>query len=190
VVGTVLGFLGEATESIPLKKYVGVYIVMVISFNIILTFLTAGRIYWTARKIKSIVGREMTSRYHFSVAIVVESGLLYTLTNILLLSLSPTRYIGMAAAFTIRTVCIMPLLIIVQITLGQSMNLKDTRKTASAQQKTGPMVFEAIATSDQYDAEGQLNIPVIESAKDELQVPLADESANADIILGQEPEEI
>lgn len=79
----------------------------------------------------------------------------------------------------------MPLLIIVQITLGQS---TDARKTASGQQGTGPMVFEAIANSGQYDAEGQLDhIPVIEK---ELQVPLADEPANRDIILGRKPEEI
>jgi len=192
VVGTVLAFIGEGTVSVSLKKYVEVYIFMIISFNIILTLLTAGRIYWTAREVKSIMGREITSQYQFAVAMIVESGLLYTLTNILVLALSPTRFIAMAVAFAIRTVCIVPLLIIVQITLGQSTNLKDARRTASAQQ-TGPIVFGPIISSDRYDPERQLNIhrpSVTESAKDELQVPSADKSVNKDIILERRPEEI
>jgi len=93
----------------------------------------------------------------------------------------------MAAALSIRTVCIMPILIIVQMSLGQS-TLKDARMMATHQTGTQtPVIMNTIVSDDQHDAEGQWNIrrPSVEYAKDELQVPLADESINKDIILEQ-----
>ena len=83
----------------------------------------------------------------------------------------------------------MPILIIVQITLGQSPNLRDARMMATAQQ-TGiqtPVLINAIVSGDQHDAEGQWSIrrPSVECAKDEPEAPLADGSVSKDIILEQ-----
>ncbi|KAF8816441.1 hypothetical protein BYT27DRAFT_6446554 [Phlegmacium glaucopus] len=134
VVGTVFGVMGEGTLSGSLKMFIGVYILITIFFNLFLTLLTAGRIYWIARQIKSILDRETTSQYHFAIAIVIESGLIYSLASVLVLALSRTRFIVMAAALAIRIVCITPILIIVQITLGQSTNLKEAIIKDSAHQ--------------------------------------------------------
>ena len=82
----------------------------------------------------------------------------------------------------------MPILIIVQITIGQS-NLNDLRLMATAHQ-TGtqtPVVINTIVSDDRHDEEGQRNIrrPSVECTEDKLEVPLADGSVNRDIILEQ-----
>lgn len=80
----------------------------------------------------------------------------------------------------------MPILLIVQITLGKSTNL-DPRIIASAHQaKTSIPVFGPIVGSDRYDPEGQLNtgqLPIVENAQVDLRVPLEGEFVNKDIII-------
>ncbi|KDR79167.1 hypothetical protein GALMADRAFT_243060 [Galerina marginata CBS 339.88] len=129
VAGTVLGILSEGTLLPSLEFLVGPYIVSVLALNIVVTLLTAGRILWIAREVKRVMGRGMVSHYHFAVGILVESGLIYTMSAVLVFILSTTNFIIMAAAISIRVVCIMPILLIVQIALGH--NTKDVHTTVS-----------------------------------------------------------
>ncbi|KAF8956603.1 hypothetical protein BDZ97DRAFT_1925399 [Flammula alnicola] len=78
----------------------------------------------------------MVSHYHFAVGILVESGVIYTASTLLVLSLSRTNLILMAATIAIRVVCIVPILIIVQVALGQS--TKDVQGTVSMMQGGTP----------------------------------------------------
>ncbi|KAJ3509567.1 hypothetical protein NLJ89_g5153 [Agrocybe chaxingu] len=104
LLGTAFGVVGEGTTSAALKKYIAVYIVSILVLNVALTLATAGRIFYIAREVKSIMGTELVSHYHFAVGILIESGLLYTAAAVLVFALSPTKFVLMAAAIAIRVV--------------------------------------------------------------------------------------
>ncbi|KAF9044463.1 hypothetical protein BJ165DRAFT_1528995 [Panaeolus papilionaceus] len=114
-----------------------------------LTILTAGRIMWIARQIKKAMGPSFVSQYYFAVAIVVESGLLYTGANVLLIILSPTKFVLLGSVFAIRAVCIMPILIIVQVATGKSIDdlQVQTSTIVMRQRETGPpVVLDTVIT--------------------------------------------
>ncbi|KAF9258914.1 hypothetical protein L218DRAFT_705626 [Marasmius fiardii PR-910] len=50
------------------------------AFNFLLTLLTAGRISWISREVRKVMGRSTNSRYNTIVAIIIESGLLYSIS--------------------------------------------------------------------------------------------------------------
>jgi hypothetical protein len=75
----------------------------------------------------------------------------------------------------------MPILIVVQIALGHSTHMKDARIRAAAHQAGSrtPVVLDTIVSSDRYES----GADVIESARDDIPVPCANESVEKDIIL-------
>lgn len=117
--GTVLGFVGEATSSPPLKVLVGPYIVVAFFLNLMLTALTAGRIWWIARRVGRVMGRQVIKPYNLTVGILLESGFIYSAAIISLLVLSPTAYVVVGATICIRMVCIMPIFLVVHVALGR-----------------------------------------------------------------------
>ncbi|KAF4609945.1 hypothetical protein D9613_010650 [Agrocybe pediades] len=143
--GTVFGIVSEATTSPVLKRYIGAYMVIAITLNIIITLLTIGRILFIAREVKLLMGKKMVSHYNFAVGVLVESGLLYTASFILTIALSRTYFILVAAAISIRMVCIVPILLVVQIALGQT--TKSVEATVSSLRvTTSPIVLDTIVT--------------------------------------------
>ncbi|KAF8154597.1 hypothetical protein B0H34DRAFT_530179 [Crassisporium funariophilum] len=157
IIGTVFGIISEGTTSVELKKFIGVYIGIILILNIILTILTAGRIWWIAREVKQIMGHEMASQYHYSIAILIESGLIYTAANILVVILAPTRFVLMAAAIAIRVVCIMPILIIVQIALGQATKDIPTAVSRYQAETQQIVVLDTIISGGRYESETEYN---------------------------------
>ncbi|KAF4609946.1 hypothetical protein D9613_010651 [Agrocybe pediades] len=132
----------------PLTKKIGAFGVaaMGIVLNIGITALTIGRILWIARKVKSRVGREMVSHYQFAVGILIESGLLYTVAFILTISLASTNLLLMAAAMAIRMACIAPLLLVVQIAMGQTTKSVDEIVSKSLRMSTAPVILDTIVS--------------------------------------------
>ncbi|PPQ69510.1 hypothetical protein CVT24_001464 [Panaeolus cyanescens] len=138
--GTALGIYSECTKSLEAKKLIIYYISIILFLNAALTILTAGRILWVARQIKRAMGPNFVSQYYFAVAVVVESGFLYTGASVLLIILSPTRFVLLGAVIAIRAVCIMPILLIVQVATGRSIEelrmYTMTRPTRMRQRET------------------------------------------------------
>ncbi|KAF9451584.1 hypothetical protein P691DRAFT_723845 [Macrolepiota fuliginosa MF-IS2] len=126
VTGTVLGFLSEATTSPKLKDLIGPYIIVVFSLNIILTLLTAGRIWWIAREVSRIMGRRVVREFNLAIGILLESGFIYSCSIIAVIVLTPSRYVLVAVAVTTRMVCIMPIFIVVHVALGREVKDVDT----------------------------------------------------------------
>ncbi|KIM43691.1 hypothetical protein M413DRAFT_69074 [Hebeloma cylindrosporum] len=162
IMGTVFGFVSEGTSSPALKRFISAYVAIVITLNAVVTILT-GEIFWIAREVRKIMGSKMVSHYHFTIGILVESGLIYTVSNLLVVILSPTKFIVMAAAIVVRVVCIMPILIIVQIALGRG--TKNVQTTVSMiQAGTHPQIIldtidsERLETGDEMDPHRQPNV--------------------------------
>jgi len=147
VVGNVFGVISEGTLSPSLKKFIIVYILSLLILNIGVTILTAGRILWIAREVRLVMGSKMVPHYHFAVGVLVESGLIYTASVILVIVLSSTDLILMAATISIRVVCITPILLIVQIALGQSTKDVETTVSILQVQTREPIVLDTIVSS-------------------------------------------
>ncbi|KAF9561247.1 hypothetical protein CPC08DRAFT_722896 [Agrocybe pediades] len=128
LVGTVFGIISEATTSPVLKRYIGAYMVIAITLNIIITLLTriVGRILFIAREVKLLMGKKIVSHYNFAVGVL-------------------TYFILVAAAISIRMVCIVPILLVVQIALGQT--TKSVEATVSSLRvATSRIVLDTIVT--------------------------------------------
>jgi len=90
--------------------------------NILVTSLIAGRIYWISRKTKRLLGSKHSQKYQNAVAIIVESGAIYSVSLMTLLILyclkTNAQYIVYDALAQIMG--IVPTLIIVRVGLGVS----------------------------------------------------------------------
>ncbi|KAK1230633.1 hypothetical protein PQX77_006263 [Marasmius sp. AFHP31] len=60
------------------------------AFNFVLTLLTAGRIWWISREARKLGGKPLSSRYNAIVAIIIESGFIYSATTLLYIILAMT----------------------------------------------------------------------------------------------------
>ncbi|GLB40989.1 hypothetical protein LshimejAT787_0902040 [Lyophyllum shimeji] len=93
----------------------------VFAFNIVITLATAGRIWWVARAARPILERRQIQQYNTAIAIIVESGAIYSLCVLLMAAIpSAKSYRVIFLAISIRVVCIMPTLMIVQVELGRN----------------------------------------------------------------------
>ncbi|KIM43707.1 hypothetical protein M413DRAFT_387096 [Hebeloma cylindrosporum] len=114
---TVCGFLFEGST----RFQAWIYVVTTLILNLILTGLTAGRIWWLARKARLILGTGLLQRYNTTIVILIESGVLYSLYIILdLVLLYILDNIFILDAGLIQVVGIIPTLIIVQVGLGRA----------------------------------------------------------------------
>ncbi|KAF9044460.1 hypothetical protein BJ165DRAFT_1481337 [Panaeolus papilionaceus] len=124
-----LGIYSEAAPSLGAKSLITYYVIAIAVFNIIITIMTALRIYWVARQARMLIGRKLMSQHRVAVGIVVESGLLYTASAILAVGLSQTNYALLGSAISSRVIGIMPILIIVRVTMGKA--VQDVETTVS-----------------------------------------------------------
>ncbi|KAJ7744611.1 hypothetical protein B0H16DRAFT_987434 [Mycena metata] len=105
--------------------------------NIIVTALTAGRIWWIHRKARAYLRRDVQQRYTSAIAILVESGVLYSATVLayLILGAIPSVNIVQEPIYQMLTqvLGIAPTLIIVRVGLGISVqSVESTVQTAVA----------------------------------------------------------
>jgi len=103
--------------------------------NILVTILTGGRIWWIYREARICLKTDVQKRYLSSLAILVESGVLYSATVLaflILVTVVPTR-ISTPAIYQMlaQIMGIAPTLIIVRVGLGVSVqNVESTVKAA------------------------------------------------------------
>ncbi|EAU86912.1 hypothetical protein CC1G_10803 [Coprinopsis cinerea okayama7 len=122
VAATVCGYLFEGA-SIHLFKHAWVYLALTFSLNVILTGLTAGRIWYISRRAKGIVGDGLLKRYNASIAILIESGMIYSVYMTLDLAFhNNASASAILDAGLIQVVGIVPTLIIVQVGLGRAVH--------------------------------------------------------------------
>ncbi|KAJ6524195.1 hypothetical protein B0H19DRAFT_1085405 [Mycena capillaripes] len=96
--------------------------------NFLLVCLTAGRIWYIRRETKALTGQSFHKRYATAIAIVLESGVLYSLcviiyvisTSIETESASETIFKGLAWSMVQIGVNIVPTLILVRVGMGRS----------------------------------------------------------------------
>ncbi|KAF9483248.1 hypothetical protein BDN70DRAFT_874121 [Pholiota conissans] len=166
---TVVGIISEGTTSFRLKQFIAVYNIANLVWNLAITILTAGKIIWIAREASQVVGPKILPHYHFAIAVLVESGMLYTISSILVLALLRTPYVLIAAAIAIRLTSIVPILIIVQVALGRS--IQDVQRTISRLQgetTTQEIVLDTIiSTAHDHDTEAVLR----DNASEEIATP-------------------
>ncbi|TFK36314.1 hypothetical protein BDQ12DRAFT_725346 [Crucibulum laeve] len=100
-----------------------VYTWVIVAINITITAVTAGRIYWVARTIEPTTGRKHVRVYKVAVAILIESGLVYS-TSVAVFAVSSNLFqFLISGAFCFRLVAIMPTLMTVQVHLGRTVDV-------------------------------------------------------------------
>ncbi|KAF6760449.1 hypothetical protein DFP72DRAFT_843360 [Ephemerocybe angulata] len=119
---SVSGYLFEGAAA-NLFRHAWVYLAMTFALNIILTILTAGRIWYLRHKTQMLLGEGLLQRYNATLTILVESGVLYSTYMVLDLAFQndPVASTVLDAGL-IQIVGIMPTLIIVQVGLGRAIH--------------------------------------------------------------------
>ncbi|KAF8816460.1 hypothetical protein BYT27DRAFT_7184006 [Phlegmacium glaucopus] len=122
IAGTACGYVFEGSEHRRFS-FAWIYLTLTLILNVILTALTAARIGWFARNARLILGQSLLQRYNATIAILIESGLLYSLYIGLDLAMLNNK-VGhiILDAGLIQIVGIMPTLIIVQVGLGRAVH--------------------------------------------------------------------
>ncbi|KAJ6594800.1 hypothetical protein B0H19DRAFT_1247443 [Mycena capillaripes] len=128
LVTTVLGSLTAVSDVLFVPYHVDARIAyaMVLLTNVVLTALTAGRIWWIRRDACIVLESAHIQKYNTAIGMIVESGAIYCLTVIIYLITisipnldnSPVSTIVRAALPQIMNIA--PILIIVQVGLGRS----------------------------------------------------------------------
>ncbi|KAJ8073103.1 hypothetical protein PM082_019971 [Marasmius tenuissimus] len=100
-------------------------------FNLVLTLLTAGRIWRISREVGPLLGRTVHSKYNTVIAMILESGIIYPLSQLLGLVFvfafrSPLRYPFNPLPIVVTAAGIAPTLLTVRVALGQSMEGVDS----------------------------------------------------------------
>jgi len=115
-----LGSIQDASASAPVPRFLPVYLWSVFAINILISGITIGRILWVAHVAKAHLGRRNLRHFHFIIATLVETSVVYSacLLSFLVLIPQPTHPGQMITqAIGIRVVAIMPTLLIVQVGL-------------------------------------------------------------------------
>jgi len=122
VAGTACGYIFEGSQP-HLFKYAWIYPTLTLILNLLVTALTAGRIWWFARNAQRLLGQNIVQRYNTTVAILIESGFIYSVYISLDLA-TMSNNIGHAILDNglIQVVGIVPTLIIVQVGLGREVH--------------------------------------------------------------------
>ncbi|KAF5339805.1 hypothetical protein D9611_009177 [Ephemerocybe angulata] len=141
---TGFGFASQISRPLLMQRFVPIFLLVTLVLNNVLTILTgstemltgdnwaivAGRIWWLSRRVGTAFGRRTRSQYRTTSALIVESGLLYSMALLILIGLAKTRWVVLAGAVVLRIVSIMPIMIFVQIALGHATNPnKSTERT-------------------------------------------------------------
>ncbi|KAK1235600.1 hypothetical protein PQX77_001165 [Marasmius sp. AFHP31] len=118
-----------------------VLVIITTVYTLLLTLLTAGRIWWMARQVGQIRGDGIFSKYKIFVATILESGLLYSailVITIVLQFVTDPRGEGMVPfdlnVLSVQMAAIAPTLIIIRIAYGQA--VESVQRTLSTLQFT------------------------------------------------------
>ncbi|KAK1231958.1 hypothetical protein PQX77_004908 [Marasmius sp. AFHP31] len=100
-------------------------------FNLILTLLTAGRIWQIGREVGSLLGSTVHKQYNTVIAILLESGIIYPLAQLLGLVFvfafrSPGRYPFNPLPLVVTAAGIAPTLLTIRVAMGQSVESVDS----------------------------------------------------------------
>ncbi|KAF9465908.1 hypothetical protein BDZ94DRAFT_1252548 [Collybia nuda] len=130
VADTVWGYSSIGTAIFSLKStFTSLFLWSVFAYNLIMTIVTAGRIWWIARAGRRLLGKRALKQYHTAIAILIESGAIYCISLLIMLLMPETSYKLIVQVVVIRLVAIMPILMIVQAELG-----KNTREIETSPQ--------------------------------------------------------
>ncbi|TFK60652.1 hypothetical protein BDN72DRAFT_850318 [Pluteus cervinus] len=138
LVNGVLGYLCEGSRYHSLRQIIPMYIWCVFLVNTSITILTAARIAWVAHKARRVLGHDAVKNYATIVAIVIESGFLYSLCVLAVIVFPVNPYVLIVNTISIRIVCIMPCLIVVQIGLGRAFEMTTGRAWAASTREVVP----------------------------------------------------
>ncbi|TFK60649.1 hypothetical protein BDN72DRAFT_864189 [Pluteus cervinus] len=93
IVGGVLGYISEGSRNHSHHQFIPEFIWCVFLTNFCVTLLTAGRIGWVAHKTRQLLGKSAAKKYGTAVAIVIESGLIYSLSVLVVLVFPTSPYV-------------------------------------------------------------------------------------------------
>uniref|UniRef100_A0A0W0FTM8 Uncharacterized protein n=1 Tax=Moniliophthora roreri TaxID=221103 RepID=A0A0W0FTM8_MONRR len=160
-----VGFVGGVTYAVgcfpnqPLSVFIkgadiitGYFIANAIN-TFLLTFIIAGRIWWLSREPRRLMGREVDRRYNRIIAMVVESGLLYSASVVVHVStrqsLSTLGFPLNLSGLVYLMVGIAPTLIILRTSLGLTESaIPDSRMISTLRFGEPPAATEAGQSSD------------------------------------------
>jgi len=123
---TGLGYACRISDPQMIRKLAPPFLLINLVLSNAVTLLTAGRIWWLARR-ASTLGEGRGRQYRLTSVIIVESGVLYSLSMLVLIALSKTQWSSIAACIMLRTVAIVPVLMFVQIAIGHAPPPRATR---------------------------------------------------------------
>jgi len=115
-------YVGLSKQGYRFRDILVAFLFTTVALNLMVTMLMAGRIWWIARKARSILGPRLSSKYNTMIAIIVESGIIYSI-YVVLDVVYPDLVLDAGLA---QIVGIVPTLIIVQIGLGRDAHDVDT----------------------------------------------------------------
>ncbi|KAG6915110.1 hypothetical protein DXG01_013408 [Tephrocybe rancida] len=101
VADSVWGYISMDISILKLAAaFTPVFYWSIVAFNIAMTLVTAGRIWWVARTVQPLLDTRQAKKYNTAFAIILESGAIYPLV-VLILAATPSN--KAYAVFTIRT---------------------------------------------------------------------------------------
>ncbi|TFK37223.1 hypothetical protein BDQ12DRAFT_653128 [Crucibulum laeve] len=129
------GYIFEGAV-LPLLKDSWIHLMLTFSLNLMLTALTAGRIWWLARNAKLLLEEGVVRRYKMSTAILLETGTIYCVYIAFDIALRNNKAANAVLdAGLIQMVGIMPTLTIVQVGLGRAVQEDKRARSDSIEPK-------------------------------------------------------
>ncbi|KAJ7020348.1 hypothetical protein C8F04DRAFT_1144630 [Mycena alexandri] len=140
-----------------LQLYEGTYLIdprapfiMLLGTNLLLMFLTAGRIWYRGRGVHTILGPNFGKTYNSALALILESGAIYCFCAILLVASQTTQtagefgaiFYGISTGLATQTVNIAPTLILVRIGMDQD-RIQQTTPVSDQLPSGGAIRFRA-----------------------------------------------
>ncbi|KAF8076666.1 hypothetical protein FPV67DRAFT_426546 [Lyophyllum atratum] len=117
-------FLGSTSF---LAHYSWINVLVAAVFNVIITALSVGRIWWLSRSVPVLLGDALVERHNIAACIMLESGVIYTIYGLLDLIFKETESMSVILnAGFIQVLGIIPTLTIVQVGLGHNMQVMTT----------------------------------------------------------------
>ncbi|KAF9042937.1 hypothetical protein BJ165DRAFT_1348774, partial [Panaeolus papilionaceus] len=119
---TAVGYTFEGSSTSLFGK-TWIYLTLIVILNVLLTGLTAGRIWYLAHKAHAILRPGLIRRYNATIAILIESGVIYSAYILLNIGFNQNKVANVILdAGFVQIVGIMPTLIIVQVGVGRAVH--------------------------------------------------------------------
>ncbi|KAL0567518.1 hypothetical protein V5O48_014475 [Marasmius crinis-equi] len=141
-------------------------------FNLVLTFMTAGRIWWISREAQLILlGRSVVKKYNTAVAIILESGAIFPVAQILnivfILAFQPPRVMPFnPLPIVVTAASIAPTLVIVRVALGQSVEgvgvmVETQMKFEAVERNPVSLDLSSLESKDTEESKGDTSVSTI-----------------------------